>query len=84
MAEANEAIENVRIPGPQRAWQVIPRLFDLRDDPHEDRDLRGAESQRAEALAARWATWDAELTPPRKASDPGRPAGEKAAAPALP
>jgi arylsulfatase A-like enzyme len=76
--------ESVRLPGPQRLWQSVPELFDLRADPHEDRDRRAAEPQRAEALAARWAAWDAELMPPGKDSDPRHPAGEKAAAPAQP
>jgi arylsulfatase A-like enzyme len=76
--------ESVRIPGRERAFRSDPKLFDLRADPHEDRDRRDAESQRADALAARWAAWDAGLMPPGGVEDARRPAGENAAAPAHP
>ena len=76
--------ENSRIPGMRRAWRSVPKLFDLRVDPHEDHDLSDVEPDRAKALAARWAAWDAELMPPGQSSGQRRSAGGAAAAPARP
>ena len=60
--------ENFRIPGVRRAWRSVPKLFDLRVDPHEDHDRRDAKSERADALAARWAAWNSLLMPPGQSS----------------
>jgi arylsulfatase A-like enzyme len=75
--------ENVRVAGTRRTWHSIPKLFDLRADPHEDRDRRDTERQRADALAARWGAWEAELPSPGKLSDERRSAGGEAPAPEL-
>ncbi len=72
--------ENFRLPGQRRAWGSVPKLFELPGDPHEDADRREAEPKRADALAARWAAWDAELMPPGQASGERLPGGGAAAA----
>jgi len=74
----------VRLPGKQRAWRSVSKLINLRVDPHEDHDLSDVEPERAKALAARWAAWDAELMPPGQSAGKRRSAGAEAAVPARP